>query len=113
MTTPNTSNYPDRRYSGAASAKRDFLHALRRYSSLVINPPATGSQHINAARLQAAWELAKATMRRTDAGYNRMAIAHDMTVMQRSAPHIMPFAFDRLDAERIAIDAMHWQRGAA
>jgi hypothetical protein len=65
--------------------------------------------HRRAVTAQAAWKLAIAASK-ANAYANPLNVARDMGEMIKAAPRCMPATLDRLDLERIALDALHLAR---
>lgn len=50
------------------------------------------------------------TAKRTASTNNPLSLAHDLDVIARSAPADLPCSLDRLDFERLCLDALHLAR---
>lgn len=89
--------------------QRNFRQTRLQYCQAVINPPAIHSGQLHCLRMCTAWAHAVSalTKRRMPDDAQPLAVAEDLFYITRWAPCGIPFAFSRLDAERLAIDASY------
>lgn len=102
-------------FTARKATRQQFRAALQTYATIIIAPPADlPAGQLEAQRIHAAIVAISAAMSMpARADYNRMAIAHDVAEMTKSAPRGKPTLFDRMQAERIMIDLLHTARAAA
>ncbi|EOU9536113.1 hypothetical protein ACOJCT_004403 [Cronobacter dublinensis] len=95
------------------TTNRPFRRALQHYSDVVIIPKLMGGTpaQLDARRLLAAQELIDAAQR----AHRPIEFALNLAEFAKSSPRKYPFRFTRLDAWRMAVDAMHSRKkgGAA
>lgn len=93
-------------YPASKTARQAFRAALRRYADLVICPPDDlPAGPLEAQRLHAAaCTITAALTMRAPADYNRLAIAHDLAEIAKSAPAGRKSCIDAMMADRLLMD---------